>query len=76
MKTHSKNNQIFNGQKFWKHEDAPGDNGFKLLSVQIANSNGEPTRTININDSFSISISYVLEEKVKDSRIIIYFKSY
>ena len=75
LKTHSKNNQIFNGQKFWKREDAPGDNGFKLLSVELANSNGEPTRTININDSFSISISYKLEEKVKDSRIIIYFKS-
>ena len=67
--------QIFNGQKFWKHEDAPGDNGFKLLSVEIANSNSEPTGTLNINDSFSISISYTLEEKVKDSRIVIYFKT-
>ena len=75
FKTHSKNNQIFNGQKFWKSENAPGENGFKLLSVEIKNSNGEPTRTININDFFSVHISYSLEERVKDSRVVIYFKS-
>lgn len=58
-------------QRRWALEEAPGADGFKLLSVVVTNAEGEPVGTVDIEKDFVIKIEYFLERPFMDFRSMV-----
>jgi len=57
----------------WELNKAPGDHGFKLLSVSLNDADGQPIGTVDIEKEFTLRIEYVLHEREMKFRSMVRF---
>ncbi len=52
--------QITDGQRIWGESERPGNSSFRLASVRLRNSAGMPASDINISESVSVEIDFIV----------------
>lgn len=63
----------YSAKREWPVDEAPGTNGFKLLSVVITDSDGTAIGTVDIEKSFDVRIEYALEKPELEFRSMVRF---